>query len=445
MQMHQLDKRIRKMLETLREFTVIQSVPVQDIQTAVHGKEDWTAFQNGSSWGDGEDEWIDFRFRAVVPDSFRDRTDLSILTGRESQWEAVNPQIVVWVDGRIEQAFDTKHHHLVLTDAAGAGRSYDILFEGYVPKLRGFEAPARLLIELKDINREVEQLVYDIQVPWEAACLMPEGDRDRECTLQVLSDALDLLDLRNPQSDAFNASVKAARAFLQTEYYEKRKEMDVTAVADCIGHTHIDCAWLWDLYQTRHKAVRSFATMLKLMEQYPEFRFMSSQPLLYKFVKEDQPELFERIKDAVKAGQWQPEGGMWVEADCNLSSGESLVRQFLHGQEFFEKEFGTRTRILWLPDVFGYSAALPQILKKSGIDYFMTSKLSIQRHAHPHSDEGRLAEIPAEGTGQPLHRFLWIRRRRRRIHRLDDRECTPHVRAASGNAGGAPVYAAHVF
>ena len=376
MQMHQLDKRIRKMLEVLDSFSVIQSVPVDRIESTPHGKSEWTAFRNGSVWGDQGEEWIDFRFRVVIPGQFRDQTVLSILTGREEEWEAVNPQFVVWVDGRIEQAFDTKHHDLVLSDTPEGGRSYDILFEGYVPALKGFEAPARLLIELKDINREAAGLVYDIRVPWEAACLCPEGDRDRELTLQILSDALDLLDLRNPQSEDFNASIRAARAFLQTEYYEKRKDMDVEAVADCIGHTHIDCAWLWDLYQTRHKAVRSFATMLKLMERYPEFRFMSSQPLLYKYVKEDQPELYARIKEAVRRGQWKPEGGMWVEADCNLSSGESLVRQFLHGQEFFEKEFGCRTRILWLPDVFGYSAALPQILRKSGVDYFMTSKLS---------------------------------------------------------------------
>ena len=236
--------------------------------------------------------------------------------------------------------------------------------------------PARMYICLKDVNIEAAGLAYDIRVPWEAACLCQEGERDRETTLKVLSDALDLLDLRNPQSDAFNRSITQARTFLKTEYYDKRRSMAPPAVADCIGHTHIDCAWLWDLHQTRHKAVRSFATMLKLMERYPEFRFMSSQPLLYQFVKEDQPALYARIKEAVKRGQWKPEGGMWVEADCNIPSGESLVRQLLHGQEFFQKEFGSRTRILWLPDVFGYSAALPQIMKKAGIDYFMTSKLS---------------------------------------------------------------------
>ena len=376
MQLHQLDKRIRKMLETLEEFSVIQSVPVEGIQIAPRGSEDWVDFVNGERWGTQEEEWFNFRFRAVTPEGFKDQTVLSILTGREDEWEAVNPQIVVWVNGRIEQAFDTRHHDLVLDDDPQPGKAYDVLFEGYVPKLQGFQAPARMRIMLKDINTEVVGLCYDIRVPWESACLSPEGDRDRECTLETLSQALNLLDLRNPQSDEFNASVKAARAFLKTEYYDKRKDMDVEAVADCIGHTHIDCAWLWDLYQTRHKAVRSFATMLKLMERYPDFKFMSSQPLLYKMVKEDQPELYERIKDAIKRGQWQPEGGMWVEADCNLSSGESLVRQFLHGQEFFQKEFGQRTRTLWLPDVFGYSAAMPQILKKSGVDYFMTSKLS---------------------------------------------------------------------
>ncbi|MBQ6595632.1 MAG: alpha-mannosidase [Clostridia bacterium] len=376
MQLHQLDKRIRKMLEVLEECVVIQSAPVEGMQIAPRGSDDWADFVNGDPWGTQDEEWFDFRFSVRTPDSFRDRTVLSVHTGREGQWEAINPQIVAWVDGRIEQAFDTRHHSLVLSDRPEAGRSWNVRFEGYVPKLRDLQPAARMLVELRDINSEMQALLYDIRVPWEAACLCPEGERDRERTLEVLSDALNLLDLREPQSAAFNSSVREARAFLKSEYYDKRRDMDVTAVADCVGHTHIDCAWLWDLYQSRHKAVRTFATMLKLMEQYPEFKFMSSQPLLYQFVKEDQPELYGRIREAIRAGRWQPEGGMWVEADCNLSSGEALVRQFLHGQEFFQKEFGQRTRVLWLPDVFGYSAALPQIMKGAGIDYFMTSKLS---------------------------------------------------------------------
>ena len=112
------------------------------------------------------------------------------------------------------------------------------------------------------------------------------------------------------------------------------------------------------------------------MDEYPEYKFMSSQPALYQFLKERYPETYEKIKERVKEGRWEPEGGMWVEADCNLTSGESLVRQFLYGKKFFKDEFGIDSRILWLPDVFGYSGALPQIMKKSGIKYFMTTKLA---------------------------------------------------------------------
>ena len=128
--------------------------------------------------------------------------------------------------------------------------------------------------------------------------------------------------------------------------------------------------------QTREKVARSFATVLKLMDEYPHYRFMSSQPQLYLFLKERYPELYARVKERVRAGRWEPEGGMWVEADCNLTSGESLVRQFLHGKRFFRDEFGVENRILWLPDVFGYSGALPQIMKECGIEYFMTTKLA---------------------------------------------------------------------
>jgi alpha-mannosidase len=147
-------------------------------------------------------------------------------------------------------------------------------------------------------------------------------------------------------------------------------------IATCIGHTHIDVAWWWTVEQTREKVARSFTTVLKLMEEYPNYKFMSSQPQLYYFLKKRYPELYAKLKERVREGRWEPEGGMWVEADCNLTSGESLVRQFLYGKRFFKEEFGVDNRILWLPDVFGYSGALPQIMKKCGIDYFMTTKLA---------------------------------------------------------------------
>ena len=193
--------------------------------------------------------------------------------------------------------------------------------------------------------------------------------------MKYLEQACNIIDFSVPGSDSFYKSVLDAREYMRTEFFEKECGSS-DAVVSLIGHTHIDVAWLWTLDQTREKAQRSFATVMNLMDQYPEYVFMSSQPQLYKYLKEEAPDLYERVKEKVKEGRWEVEGAMWLEADCNLSSGESLVRQVLYGKKFMKDEFGIDSRILWLPDVFGYSAALPQILKKSGVDKFVTSKIS---------------------------------------------------------------------
>src|SRR5699024_4646194 len=118
-----------------------------------------------------------------------------------------------------------------------------------------------------------------------------------------------------------------------------------------IGHTHIDVAWLWRLKHTREKASRSFSTVMRLMEKYPEYIFLQTQPQIYEYVKEDFPELYEEMKQKARDGQWETGGSMWVEADCNLTSGESLTRQILLGSKFFQEEFNQETEYLWLPDV----------------------------------------------------------------------------------------------
>src|SRR5699024_4864065 len=158
----------------------------------------------------------------------------------------------------------------------------------------------------------------------------------------------------------------AAGDYLKTEMENMEKHHDV--VFHCIGHTHIDVAWLWQLKHTREKSARSFSTVLRLMEQYPEYLFLQTQPQLYEYIQQDYPELYQQMKDRIKEGRWEAEGGMWLEADCNIPSGESLVRQLLLGSNFLREEFGKETEYLWLPDVIGYSCALPQILKKYGID-----------------------------------------------------------------------------
>ena len=363
MEPHQLTHRVKKMLEAIASCRYRTEVDIPGILL------DGEPFSNGGEWAVGAGEhWATFTFRVTVPDDFTGRPTLIFYRLQKEV-----PQFLVSVNGVLDQALDRGRHTLALSEKAVPGETFDISIEAYSVTARD-ERPC-LRIMLADEMEEVSGLWYDINVPYESLQFQPEGCRERETTLYTLSDALNLLDLRQPFSDAFFSSVADARAFMKTEYYDKLPEQG-EAVADCIGHSHIDVAWKWDLEQTRHKTLRTFSTMLKLMERYPEFRFMTSQPQLLQFVKEDSPELYARIKEAIEAGKWEPEGGMWVEADCNISSGEALVRQFLYGNEFYDDEFGRPSKILWLPDVFGYSAALPQIIKKSGMEYFMTSKLS---------------------------------------------------------------------
>lgn len=381
MEMELLNKRIGRLLNEVRALAVERAQDACDIEIAQRARSlhddslgAWHAFQNGSEWG-GKDRWWDFRFTVTTPEGYTGKQlYLEITTGCEGAWDATNPQFLTYVDGRIRQAIDTNHTTVLLGENVEPGTVFKIYLKGYCQTDPG--RFARMYARSIEVADNVMQLYYDIRVPLEAAELLERESRPRLCALEAMNEALNQLDLRDPYSPEFYQSVDAARDCMKREYYDRLCDKEPEIIANCVGHTHIDVAWLWDLEQTRHKAVRSFSTVIELMRRYPEYIFMSSQPVLYKFVKEDAPELYEEIKKRIAEGRWECEGGMWLEADCNLAGGESLVRQLLHGQEFFRKEFNVKNEILWLPDVFGYSAALPQILKKSGIKYFMTTKLS---------------------------------------------------------------------
>ena len=161
------------------------------------------------------------------------------------------------------------------------------------------------------------------------------------------------------------------------------KNGDVTHQLSAIGHAHIDTAWLWPIEETYRKTVRTFSSAIRYMNDYPEFRFAVSQAYQYEQIEEKNPHLFAKIKEKVDRDQWVPVGGSYIEPDCNLPSGESLSRQFLFGQQYFESRFGSRCNEFWNPDVFGYNGQLPQILKLAGIDYFLTQKLSWNRFTTP--------------------------------------------------------------
>ncbi len=289
------------------------------------------------------------------------------------EWDdAKNPQFLLFVNGEAVQGIDMNHRDVFLRPQARAGEELTLELQAYTGILH---TEFNLIVEMQEIDCEIEKLYYDLWVPLAAFSRMAEDDKNRRDIEEILNTTVNFLDLRTPYSEEFYRTLREATGYIgQALYTNHAGYKDV--IATCIGHTHIDVAWWWTVEQTREKVGRSFATVLKLMEEYPNYKFMSSQPQLYAFLKERYPELYAKAKERIEEKRWEPEGGMWLEADCNLTSGESLVRQFIHGKRFFKEEFGVDNRILWLPDVFGYSGALPQIMKKCGIDYFMTTKLA---------------------------------------------------------------------
>ena len=278
---------------------------------------------------------------------------------------------MVYADGQLLQGVDENHGEILLGDLEGKTvRLTFLIWSG----MEGQEGDFRMRLQQADLARlhkDTDQLYFFFRAIWQTADLLPETDTDRIALMDLADRVLLALDWDGP---AFYESAGRAVQILEEGLEAIQKPKDITVHA--VGHTHIDVAWLWRLKHTREKAQRSFATALRLMDRYEDYQFLQSQPQLYSYVKEDCPELYKKISQRVEQGRWEPEGGMWLEADCNLPSGESLVRQFLHGIRFFQKEFGKKCRYLWLPDVFGYSWALPQIMKLCGIDTFMTTKIS---------------------------------------------------------------------
>ncbi|MBE6667561.1 MAG: alpha-mannosidase [Ruminococcaceae bacterium] len=325
---------------------------------------EFVPFENGGVWGHGWDShsWFHFTLDKVARNEY-----LSVETDLLG-WDADNPQFIVYINGEMRQGMDTNHREVLIGECEKA----DIYLYAYTgPKVES----TKLFVERRTLNEDVDGLYYDILYPIQMLDYLPDLSTEYGQIEGYLHRAVSILSLYDMSSEEFFESVREAREYLATEFYGKYCR-EQTATDICIGHTHIDCAWKWTLLQTREKVQRSFATVLELMRRYPEYKFMSSQALLYKDLKEEAPEVYGKVIEKIKEGRWECEGAMWVEADCNLSSGESLVRQVMYGKRFFKDEFGVENRVLWLPDVFGYSAALPQILKKSGVDWFVTSKIS---------------------------------------------------------------------
>ena len=335
-------------------------------------KHPFRPFDAGKMHWYGPDAHYWFRGTFRVPKELSGKQLWMYVATQIEGWDARNPQFLFFVNGRVLQGVDMNHKEVLVKEKARAGEELVIDLQAYTGTEK---SEFSLIVYAFEKDAETEGLYYDLKVPLSAFARLGEKSEERRKLEIVLNDAINLIDLRTPYSAAYYESVKKARSFLAKHLYRELAGDD-RVIASCIGHTHIDVAWWWTVAQTKEKTPRSFATVLKLMEEYPEYKFMSSQPQLYQFLVERYPELMRKIRARVKEGRWEPEGGMWLEADCNLTSGESLVRQFMHGKRFFREQFGVDNVILWLPDVFGYSGALPQIMERCGIRYFMTTKLA---------------------------------------------------------------------
>lgn len=376
------DKRIRRVLKELEKLICPKAIDITGIRMGQTAKRpgglfelehlELTEYDPAVGWG-GHQRFFWFDAEVEIPSEFAGQAvAFDLMTGREGSWDATNPQFTLYIDGQLVQGLDVNHRTVPLTDCAEAGRRYRITLAAFSGDHNdGLKLNARLLL----IDRQTEQFYYDAMVPFQVALMLDQDDQAYINIMRSLNDAFNLLDLRRGEGDSYRESLQAAQTFLQNEFYARYCNEN-SPIVRCVGHTHIDVAWLWTLAVTEDKAVRSFATVLALMDEFPEYKFMSSQPQLYKYVEKNAPQVFAAIREKVAAGRWEADGAMFVEADCNIASGEALVRQILIGKRYFQEKFGVDNQILWLPDVFGYSAALPQIMKKSGLSYFMTTKIS---------------------------------------------------------------------
>lgn len=396
-----MENRIVPILHLLQEQSSLETLDIPEFFMKACGYHSWNTvhedatqwegrYVQGQTWG-GVDYHCCFKQHVKLPASYTGKpVYCRVRTGKTDIWNYDNPQFLAFVNGKLVCGLDVNHTEFRLFESAPAEETVELAFYAYCSTKKN---DLFLDVSLCLRNEEARGLYFDLAMPYESLKLLSMEEPEYHRLSNTLHEALSLLDLRLPGSASFLESVRTARAYLSREVYgEAQFELDQStpsgqapyslphrpgeAVQHCIGHTHIDIAWLWTVAQTREKVLRSFSTALHLMELYPDYKFMSSQPQLYAFVKRDYPELYAQIKARVAEGRWEIEGGMWLESDCTLTSGESLVRHILYGKQFIREEFGRDSKVLWLPDVFGYSAALPQIMRKSGLDYFMTTKIN---------------------------------------------------------------------
>jgi len=349
---------------------------------------DYRPVELGLRWGPvWSTAW--FRLRGTMPEALAGQpVALRFSSGTEA---------LLWRDGAPRQGFDANRDTCLLWTPAAAGEPVEELIEAACnlplgattffwdhPEIHARwqeERPGRLeAAALVAVDLKLERVLEKYELARRALLALPA---DSARAVELLAGLRAITD-RIPPADPREAAL-AAEEELDALLRGAQAPAATTCVA--VGHSHVDTAWLWRVRETRRKLLRSWASTLELMERFPQLHFVASHAQHYAFVEEDSPALFERIRARVEEGRWEAGGAMWVEPDCNCPSGESLVRQILHGVGYWRERFGERgaQRFLFLPDTFGFPASLPQIMRLAGLDTFITNKLSwCERNAFPH-------------------------------------------------------------
>ncbi|KAI0383823.1 glycoside hydrolase family 38 protein [Hypomontagnella monticulosa] len=408
----------------------------------------------GQSFGPS---WSTHWFKVVlrVPADLRDKQHL------EFHWDANNEGMVWTEDGKPLQGLTGGGERVewILPDSFRDGKEHVIYIEMACNSM--FGNPSGDIIQPPDPNRyfqlvkadicavnlDARQLWIDTWIIGDAAREFPEDSWEQHKALNVVTNIIDSYVLGDKES--LKKCRKIAQEYIGSNVdSSKVYESGLTPQVFGIGHCHIDTCWLWPWAETKRKVARSWSNQCDLMDRYPELHFACSSAQQYKWLKQLYPFAFDRVKQKVKERRFHPIGGSWVEHDTNMPSGESLVRQFLYGQRFFESNFGERSRTFWLPDTFGYSSQLPQVCRLAGMDRFLTQKLSWNNiNNFPHTTFNWVAldgsqvmcHMPPSETYTAEAEFGDVSRSVTQ-HKSMDQDATSLLVFGKGDGGGGPTW-----
>ena len=381
-------------------YLVRQTVPATDIQVLEPAEmrydcppDDgaWQKLDMGGPWG-GKQQYAYFRGKVTVPSHWKGNPIELRIVHKEGFLEPTHddnttcgPEGQAFINGQRVGAIDKQHK--VVRYPFKAGQTYDVRAVFFAARCRCRHSLEAYGLNLLDAA--TCKLYHDMRVALEMIDRLDAESLDRARLIDAVDAGIKALDTRDAiggaiipnemRRDAAGEGFYASVAAAQKAFDKIRKQVQDSPGAGevlAVGHAHIDLGWLWPIAVTHHKCVRTFATQVRLLKEYPDWVYQQSSPQTYKWMEKDAPELLVEIKKLIKAGRWEAEGATWCECDMNITGSESLARQFLYGKKYFAEKLGVDSRYLWLPDVFGYSAALPQLLKLADCDAFITSKIS---------------------------------------------------------------------